>query len=418
MSLFREVMYSKAPVLKSHEEFYGDYSMLNAVDCPTEAMIQNYQLTKLKMFQAAAIKNDAKAQKINKFLIENGNLSTSSDQYDKIVYDSMNDMFQQINQLISTGAMSKKTRQAVAENKVLENNIVQKLVQLGHSLDQLRAFTKQTISSTYIDHLDNLIAQLPNGDLDQVLRTLYHLKGDILEEIGTNWFNKRIPADLHVRAYSTGAIRGKSGQLIQDILVMDMDQINLNQDVKISFKLGAQGVQKEMSLGEFFSFIESHTGQEQIILQSEAEDILSKLSLFGIQAKSGANQLPWNTGSKNTWANIIDGGTNDYTAFLGHLQQLYNTWDTEHKNIKKSSPVYGAMANYQLATQLSKVLHLSQMDNQYVLTPNGFMPYVSRILELYEKKGGGKYMFSFGGKIVMEDAGDLLTKMRPVILGV
>ena len=58
------------------------------------------------------------------------------------------------------------------------------------------------------------------------------------------------------------------------------------------------------------------------------------------------------------------------------------------------------------------------MDNQYVLTPNGFMPYISRILELYEKKGGGRYMFSFGGKVVMEDTGDLLTKMRPVILGV
>ena len=58
------------------------------------------------------------------------------------------------------------------------------------------------------------------------------------------------------------------------------------------------------------------------------------------------------------------------------------------------------------------------MDNQYVLPPNEFMPYISRILELYEKKGGGRYMFSFGGKVVMEDTGDLLTKMRPVILGV
>ena len=417
MSLFREVMYSKAPVLKMHSEFYGDYSSLNNVDCPSEQMIQEYQLAKLKEFQALAIKNDIKAQKINKFLIENGNLSTSSEQYDKIVYESINNMFQQINQLISTGAMSKKTRQALVENKVLENNIVQKLVQLGNSLNQLRSFTNQTISSTYIDHLDNLIAQLPNGDLDQVLRTLYHLKGDILEEIGTNWFNERIPSNLNVRAYSTGAIRGKSGQLIQDILVMDMDQIDLNQDVKISFKLGAQGAPKEMGLGDFLNFIENHSGQEQIILQLEAEDILSKLSLFGIQAKSGVNQLPWNTGSKNTWANIIDGGTNNYTMFLDHLQQLYISWDEEHKNIKKSSPVYSTMANYQLATQLSKVLHLSQMDNQYVLTPNGFMPYISRILELYEKKGGGRYMFSFGGKVVMEDTGDLLTKMRPVILG-
>ena len=39
MSLFREVMYSKAPILKMHSEFYGDYSSLNNVDCPSEQMI-------------------------------------------------------------------------------------------------------------------------------------------------------------------------------------------------------------------------------------------------------------------------------------------------------------------------------------------------------------------------------------------
>jgi hypothetical protein len=30
---------------------------------------------------------------------------------------------------------------------------------------------------------------LPDGDIDLVLRTLYHLKGDILEEVGVEWFN-------------------------------------------------------------------------------------------------------------------------------------------------------------------------------------------------------------------------------------
>ena len=50
MSLFREVMYAKAPVLKGHDAFYDDYSFLNEVDCPTEAMIHNYQLMKLKEF--------------------------------------------------------------------------------------------------------------------------------------------------------------------------------------------------------------------------------------------------------------------------------------------------------------------------------------------------------------------------------
>jgi len=69
-----------------------------------------------------------------------------------------------------------------------------------------------------------------------------------------------------------------------------------------------------------------------------------------------------------------------------------------------------------LATQLSKVLHLSQLGNQYVLTPNGFMPFVTRIIELYEKAGSGKYFFSFKGRIQMEKQGDIVTKSRPVTI--
>lgn len=94
-----------------------------------------------------------------------------------------------------------------------------------------------TISSLYIDQLDAIIKELPQGDIDLVLRTLYHLKGDILEEIGVEWFNKRIPQDLNVKAFSTGSVRGKTGQLIQDLLVVDMDNIDLlNMDIE--FKVG------------------------------------------------------------------------------------------------------------------------------------------------------------------------------------
>jgi hypothetical protein len=46
-----------------------------------------------------------------------------------------------------------------------------------------------TISSSYITQLDNIITSLPQGDIDAVLRTLFHLKGDILEETGVEWFN-------------------------------------------------------------------------------------------------------------------------------------------------------------------------------------------------------------------------------------
>ena len=372
-------------------------------------------------FQTQAFKQNDKTDLINKFLQFNGILATSSNKYDQIVYGKMNDLFAQINQLISKGYMSKNLRDNLITDKQLEQTIVSKLQILGNTLNILRSQANMTISSLYIDQLDAIIKELPQGDIDLVLRTLYHLKGDILEEVGVEWFNKRIPQDLNVKAFSTGSVRGKTGQLIQDLLVVDMDNIDLlNMDIE--FKVG--GIKQSLPLQEFLKKVESYSGSEQIVINSEGEQLLQSISLLGIQAKSGVNQLPWNTGTKNTWASIQgDGGQLDrYCIFLDHMEKLRNSTDWDGvKNIKKESPAYTAMANYELAKSLSKVLHLSQMANQYVLTPNGFMPFVSRILELYEKKGGSNdknYYFSFGGKIQLTDKNDILVKRRPVVLGV
>lgn len=372
-------------------------------------------------FQTQAFKQNDKTDLINKFLQFNGILATSSNEYDQIVYGKMNDLFAQINQLISKGYMSKNLRDNLTTDKQLEQTIVSKLQILGNTLNILRSQANMTISSLYIDQLDAIIKELPQGDIDLVLRTLYHLKGDILEEVGVEWFNKRIPQDLNVKAFSTGSVRGKTGQLIQDLLVVDMDNIDLL-NIDIEFKVG--DIKQSLPLQEFLKKVESYSGSEQIVINSEGEQLLQSISLLGIQAKSGVNQLPWNTGTKNTWVSIQgDSGQLDrYCIFLDHMEKLRNSTDWDGaKNIKKESPVYTAMANYELAKSLSKVLHLSQMANQYVLTPNGFMPFVSRILELYEKKGGNNdknYYFSFGGKIQLTDKNDILVKRRPVVLGV
>ena len=422
MGLYREVLYSNAPVLKIHDNFYGEYEKFQDLEAPTPTEIAEYQRSKLMQFQAQAFKQDDKTDLINKFLQFNGILATSSDEYDQIVYNRMNDLFAQINQLISKGYMSKNLRTDLVTNKQLEQSLIQKLQILGNTLNILRSQANMTISSSYIDQFDAIIKDLPQGDIDLVLRTLYHLKGDILEEIGVEWFNNRIPQELNVKAFSTGSIRGKSGQLIQDLLVVDMDNKDLL-NMEIEFKLG--DIRQSLPLKDFFKKIESYSGSEQIVINSEGEQLLQSISLLGIQAKSGVNQLPWNTGTKNTHVSIQgDSGKLDrYCVFLDHMEKLRNpkNWSDGAKNIKKESPAYTAMANYELAKSLSKVLHLSQMANQYVLTPSGFMPFVSRILELYEKRGGSNdknYYFSFGGKIQLTDKNDILIKRRPVVLGV
>lgn len=415
MGLYREIMRANAPVLKFHQEFYGDYERFNSLEAPDSAAIANFQMKKLMEFQRQSFKNNEKTQRINQFLKLNGQLASSAEEFDKIVYESMSKMFVQINELISKGYMSRSVRQALTENQQLESTIVQKLSALGNTLNYLRSTANMTINSSYITRLDNIILSLPEGDIDAVLRTLFHLKGDILEEVGVEWFNQRIPQDLNVKAFSTGAIRGKKGQLIQDLLVVDMDNIDLLK-IPISFKMGEENY--TLPLGDFLNKVETNKGSESILITNEGEELLQSISLLGIQAKSGVNQLPWNTGSKNTWASIQgDGGICDeYLDFLEHMNRLKATWDKDDKNMKKESSAYRAMADYELARSIAKVLHLSQSANQYVLTPKGFVPFVTRIIELYEKSGGAGYYFSFGGRIQMDGSEDVLTRIRPVIL--
>lgn len=421
MSLFRNIMYSTAPILKTQNSFYGNYDYLNAVGCPTPNEIYNYQYLKLREFQALSIKQNQKAQQLNNFLMNNGKFTNSAADYDQILLKYLNDLNSQINSLIASGAMNEKTRKSLETNKLLEQQILSRLNSIGNTLDMIRKSSHMTISSSYINQLDALVKSLPGANLDLVLRTLYHLKGDILEEVGTEWLNERMPMNLKVgaKAYSTGSIRGKKGQLIQDILIVDMDLVNLDESIMIDFTLAEKSY--SVTIKEFLKIIERYQGNKQIIIPTEAEGLLNKYSIAGIQAKAGINQLPWNTSTKNTWTSIIAARGSEadlYIDFLDGVQDLYQTWDTSHKNIKTQAPEYTAMANYALATQLNKVLHLSQINNQYVLTPQGFMPFTDRILQLYEKRGGGKYLFSFGGRIQMEKTDNILLKNRPVILGV
>lgn len=422
MSLFKNIMYAQAPILKNRQEFYNDYEDLKYISKPEDKDIYEYQLRKLQEFQLQAFKENQKAQKINDFFQFNGSFKKSANEYDRILEKSLGDLYASINNLIASGVMHKETRSKIKENQELQDKILHQLQITGNLLQELRNKTNMTISSSYINKIDNLINTFPNtSNIDDILKNLYHLKGDILEEVGTEWFNKRVPTELKTstRAYSTGSIHGKNGQLIQDILIMDMESINLEQSIIMDFKL--DGKKYSLPLKQFLHMIEKYSGTKQIVIDSEAEDILLKHSLAGIQAKSGINQLPWNKTSLNTHVSIEQGAGDEnsieYVNFLTKIQHLYQYWDTDHRNIKKRTPEYRAMANYTIGTSLSKVLHLSKTGNQFVLTPEGFMPFVDRIIQLYERRGDGKYPFVFDGAIdMLEPPENIISIRRPVIL--
>jgi hypothetical protein len=67
-------------------------------------------MQKLMEFQKQSFKDNEKTKRINQFLKLNGQLASSTEDFDKIVYESMSKMFVQINELISKGYMSKSVR--------------------------------------------------------------------------------------------------------------------------------------------------------------------------------------------------------------------------------------------------------------------------------------------------------------------
>jgi hypothetical protein len=59
--------------------------------------------------------------------------------------------------MIASGAMSKKTRESLSQDKQQEYNIISQLNVIGNTLDSLRQKNNMTISSLYIDQLDTLV---------------------------------------------------------------------------------------------------------------------------------------------------------------------------------------------------------------------------------------------------------------------
>ena len=241
------------------------------------------------------------------------------------------------------------------------------------------------------------------------IRNINQFQGETLEEIGTAWFNERIPKNLEMRAVSTGKVyygggkHGVAGQLIQDILFVNLNAPDILNDKMISFTIGKNKKEQkyEMSLSEFFDFLEKYSGSEQVKLDDAGYDLVLAAAEMGIQAKSGKDQLPWNPNKSNR-ISIANFGNDDHSpsvkrAFL-LLQELKHLCD----RVNDKSEQYNLMANYGLATCFAKFLHMDDLGNQYLLTRDGFISYYDRIMNLHNQYGS---IFTISGNdgITLDD---------------
>lgn len=389
MTIYESIVRSDAPIRKIYDDFYGTYNDLRGSLVPTEGAIKAFQMSKLHLFSIMARSGNFKAQAVNNFL---QNSSGSID--DGLQYSIIHNKILELENKLRGAFFAADWSKAEQDNQLIDKNLLelthQNLKELYNLLLQISTFNNEPVSGTYINKLNGYINNLKGSSIYEIMKNYWNLQGEILEAEGTAWFNKRLPSDLKIKAYNIGKINvsGK-GQAISDILLMDMSLVDLYENIFIDYTIGGQHETK--TLKEFFNFLETHQGQEQIVLNDENLGKLISRSVMGIQAKSGKNQKPWNIKSKNTWVSIGEFDEPERRV-LDRIFDLKTTWNQFDKNIKIQDNAYNALADYGLATVLNKVLHLDEYENSYLLTPSGFMTYEDRMEELLNGKGG-KYYF-------------------------
>lgn len=266
------------------------------------------------------------------------------------------------------------------------------LAQLNHILDGLNTRGKR-----YGRYEGNKyrINSMNSKALNDFLSNINQTQGYLLEALGTQWFNERIPSNINIKAINTGKLNVKAKQVIQDIMMIDMTDTNLMNDVIIQFTI--KGEKQELPLGEFLNKLDTWTGPGQISVDDQTMELIESLSFLNIQAKSGKAQLPWNRNVKNSFRiGDLDESMPEWNGLSGAvifqiLQQLAEV------SINKGIPYiettggapYQKIVNYAFSAKLGQLMNYSttSSNNQYLLTSKGFISFADRMKEILGEVG-------------------------------
>ena len=385
-------------VYKIIEPFWGKYSELNNAIVPDIDMIQQFQLEKIESFQKVMQQRVAGKNDIINQLFLSGNINSlisRSEEYEDLELERV------ITSIVGIMNGTYKDNKTKDRDEYKYNSLQQKLVSLVNILQKLNAVIAsnngQIIPEFYIEELKRTItacdmSSLNTSVLDEWFKHLNKFKGDLIEDIGVAWLNTP-----NIQTLNTGALNyqgsgkfGRKGQLIQDLMTLEISDMDLD-NIPIEYKsVGGQMVNS--TLRQFMQEMEkAKNTNKQIILQDSGYQTLLELSTLNIQAKSGINQLPWNK-SKSTSVSIGEYSDSDKLVIsTRHTFELLHQLDQDNKPekdiwVQDSSRDYNLMADYGLATVLFKVLHLEENGNDYILTPLGFTSFTDRIKYLMEKR--------------------------------
>lgn len=424
MGLYEYIM-SNPYDSNSNKAFYDNpitgtnFSILNSFKpIADNDEIWNYQRQELNNLQQAVIKD--KHAQLNAMILS-GEMNKGPSEYQAQQDQKMDEVMHNVYSAIDNirALYTKAGSIEAGKDKLRQRNNL--LRQLKDALEDVKkkANIDSPIYEADLQRVESLIRAIDSTGTargwSNFIKNINQFQGEILEEIGVSWFNQRIPRDMKMKAVSTGKVyysggsHGEKGQLIQDMLVVNMNAPDILNDAQISFSINdAKGKpqSKTMSLAQFFEFLKKYSGSEQIKIDDEAYDMLLSASALGIQAKSGKNQLPWNKNKSNK-ISIADFGDDDHTPSVKRAFLLIQELSQLTSAVQTKSDQYNLMANYGLATCFAKFLHMGDLGNQYLLTRDGFVTYYDRIMDMHDKYGS---IFTISGKGITIDENTVTDK--------
>lgn len=391
-----------------------DYALLNNLPGSIESHeIREKQLSVLEALNDKV--NDNLNSRLNKMLFNDGYINSQNNGNGEML---LTDVIQNIMDNISTiRNMSRKS--AGIDKQSMQTryaSTTQALAQIREIILSFSLNASGGISAQTLDTIDSLFKKLqaanPGAEKYQIrsfgttemkwiLKNLNNIQGGLLEALGTEFLNERLPGniDLPVKAIQSGVLQsmvnGKSTQIIQDIMVLNMNKVNLSKDVTVSYTLNKK--KYTTSLIDFLNKIENYKGNSHFTLSDKTYELLESLSILNIQAKSGKNQRLWNknvqnqiklsdlTNPEDTW-NGLSGA-----VVFQILEELNDV--SGYKGIPyvatQDNGRYSDIANYALSSRLGQLLNfgMSTAQNQVLLTRKGFQSYISALIERIGSSG-------------------------------
>lgn len=385
------------PFWNSRKSNGGNFVELNSVVIPSTSAIQAFQLKKIENFQKAAMKKFEGLDAIttSNFQTLFSNFETKEDaEIDKALeslYSGFNSLYWYKNQ---KGEFSEKIWQNL-QQKI--NIIIARLQTILTKLEGTTPVLEQELKT--LQNAANAAGlDLRNPTTVQnFLNSINQFKGDMLEELGVLWLRKLgVPNIQSIRLgsvylNSASKDKSKSGYIIQDFIAYNTNSPNILDGTKVHYRKTGEDTDTEVTLSELFAIIEDANAKNEIIhINDKTYEVLTNLQSLNIQAKSGKNQKPWNA-NKRTSVSIAEFSdeTDGLSLGINHTFNLLKSLNNleiskEPWMLKDVTDDYQALANYGLATVMDKVLHLSEKENQYLLTPFGFMSYPARVAQLFK----------------------------------